>query len=591
MSVDDRDGGEDDEGEGQGDDIGGDNGSGTGGLDGLVLGYGGIVTDADVGVGGTSPNDEQLAGSSPTNGATNTVQSGLADAANELWSSLTGLWSWLFSNVNTSTVPVSGQSQPASASTFNDYQTLQQSLIESRHDVYDMQALAGLRDTLASNGIAGFVNESEALFYDTTTLMAISRSQYTDDSGNLIIQTAQGTYDTDAKHIVNPSVLETYNTVTGWTETQYPTGTGSYYTANSINGIPVDPGSSVESYLPVLNDAGRLNATLDAPSPRDTAASMPRPERNSSPQASLYSFGNAGLSEGPAAASPWDPADDRMERYPAIDIGVLPQASPSPVISAMSDDEIKRIQEDQILTLDLDPDVAFPVTPEARWSYSVLYDLKQSVYLPLNDWFDDQRGTREPFRYIGSNGNFVETASQRDHLDALGALFRIGSMFPMPEMESAIFGSAVAGEVTTTASKMAESAIEVFQTLAKFRDEEFAMMHELYPEFLGSGRVDPSLGIGGASRATWFGNVLNERVRQRVSYAIGEGTLTEDLQWTRQGQSGLDFWLPNGTGFDLFPASERNLLRHEKRYVGSVQSDGTTITDVWPLLYSRTWLP
>ena len=36
-------------------------------------------------------------------------------------------------------------------------------------------------------------------------------------------------------------------------------------------------------------------------------------------------------------------------------------------------------------------------------------------------------------------------------------------------------------------------------------------MRTLYSELLGPGRVDPALGIGGANKGTWFGNILTQR--------------------------------------------------------------------------------
>ena len=47
-------------------------------------------------------------------------------------------------------------------------------------------------------------------------------------------------------------------------------------------------------------------------------------------------------------------------------------------------------------------------------------------------------------------------------------------------------------------------------------------MRSLHPELLGAGRVNPTLALRGASKGTWFGNILNERVRQRVQTAITE---------------------------------------------------------------------
>ena len=56
----------------------------------------------------------------------------------------------------------------------------------------------------------------------------------------------------------------------------------------------------------------------------------------------------------------------------------------------------------------------------------------------------------------------------------------------------------------------------------KLRDVEVAAMRSLHPELLGAGRVNPTLALRGASKGTWFGNILNERVRQRVQTAITE---------------------------------------------------------------------
>jgi hypothetical protein len=113
-------------------------------------------------------------------------------------------------------------------------------------------------------------------------------------------------------------------------------------------------------------------------------------------------------------------------------------------------------------------------------------------------------------------------------------------------------------------------------------------MRSLYPELLGRGRVDPALALRGANKGTWFGNILNERVRQRVQTAITEGTLTLQLRWTPQGQKGIDFWLQGtGTGYDLFPAQGTYLIEHEASYVGRAAPDGTVIQELLPLLYSR----
>jgi RHS repeat-associated protein len=145
----------------------------------------------------------------------------------------------------------------------------------------------------------------------------------------------------------------------------------------------------------------------------------------------------------------------------------------------------------------------------------------------------------------------------------------------------------VAAENVVKAST-ATSPSEVFAVLTRFRDEEVAIVKAMYPEFLAKGAPDPGLGIGGVSNATWFGNILNERVRRRVEAAVADGTLTNQLRWTRQGQKGVDFWLPDGTGFDLFTAAEKELLKHEDKILDKLAPDGTTtINNLLPLLYQR----
>jgi hypothetical protein len=51
---------------------------------------------------------------------------------------------------------------------------------------------------------------------------------------------------------------------------------------------------------------------------------------------------------------------------------------------------------------------------------------------------------------------------------------------------------------------------------------EVAAIRSLHQELLGAGRVDLTLALRCASKGTWFGNILNERVRQRGQTAITE---------------------------------------------------------------------
>jgi hypothetical protein len=181
-------------------------------------------------------------------------------------------------------------------------------------------------------------------------------------------------------------------------------------------------------------------------------------------------------------------------------------------------------------------------------------------------------------------GNVSKKATQ-EIAERTESVFKVGTEKTVTEGTRNIPGVLAENSIKATT---ATSPSEVFGVLTKFRDEEVAMMKAMYPEFLLRGAPDPSLGIGGASSATWFGNILNERIRRRVEAAIAEGTLTNQLKWTKQGQKGVDFWLPDGTGFDLFTATESALLKHEDRLLDKVAPDGTTtIKDLLPLLYDR----
>jgi hypothetical protein len=162
--------------------------------------------------------------------------------------------------------------------------------------------------------------------------------------------------------------------------------------------------------------------------------------------------------------------------------------------------------------------------------------MKHGIYSPLRSWFSDLTGIgKEPEYFIGSEGRVLEWTGQRDHTDALLALGEIGSFFlptKAPNVAGTVLVEETVGVATVkllpdtagaVAAKVAQTPSEVFGVLARFRDEEVAAMRSLYPELLGPGRVDPTLALRGANKGTWFGNILNERVRQRVQTAITEG--------------------------------------------------------------------
>jgi len=78
------------------------------------------------------------------------------------------------------------------------------------------------------------------------------------------------------------------------------------------------------------------------------------------------------------------------------------------------------------------------------------------------------------------------------------------------------------GSSSSRISSVSEHISRCSRCWPKFRDVEVAVMRSLHPELLGAGRVDAALALRGASKGTWFGNILNERVRQRVQTAITE---------------------------------------------------------------------
>ncbi len=149
--------------------------------------------------------------------------------------------------------------------------------------------------------------------------------------------------------------------------------------------------------------------------------------------------------------------------------------------------------------------------------------------------------------------------------------------------------TATAAALAPAVTKMATTPSEVNALLRTFRDEELEAMRRLYPDFIPAGK--PALGLGGISNETWFGNIFNERVRQRVITAIDSGALT-NLKMTRQGQKGVDFRMEIGAGksvgFDLFTASTAELLKHEQRILNQLAPDlQSIIVELFPLMYTR----
>jgi len=161
------------------------------------------------------------------------------------------------------------------------------------------------------------------------------------------------------------------------------------------------------------------------------------------------------------------------------------------------------------------------------------------------------------------------------------------------QLVSAEVKAATSAGAEVSKKATAQTPSEVFQVLRQFRDEELAAMRKLYPDLYGSGA--PPAGIYSApSKAVAFGNILNERMRRRVAFAIAQGELPGNLGMTLQGPRGVDWWLPTGpttaVGFDLTTAVGKELENHEWKYVGEFARDKErTITEILFLFYSRDW--
>jgi hypothetical protein len=219
-------------------------------------------------------------------------------------------------------------------------------------------------------------------------------------------------------------------------------------------------------------------------------------------------------------------------------------------------------------------------------------------------------GIKQTYEALMRNGvsvqsviNAINTAGANPQLRGTaeaGAQFVLNSGSPVDPIHGSVISApaaavkeevkaevqAVVAAAPQVTKKMATTTSEVAGVLRQFRDEEVAWVQRLYPEFTLPGKPPPD--IRGASNATWFGNIVNERIRWRVLGAQTEGTLTPTLMMTRQGQKGIDFWLPNGIGFDLFPATEAGMLSHMSKYENALAPDGTTtITEMIALLYFR----
>ena len=94
-----------------------------------------------------------------------------------------------------------------------------------------------------------------------------------------------------------------------------------------------------------------------------------------------------------------------------------------------------------------------------------------------------------------------------------------------------------------------------------------------------------------------FGNLIDDEFKALVRADIDAGLLPTRLRVAGRFQRGADVWDPQSRiGWDLTTATSRQVAGHDIRYLlGSpgkgpkTMHDGTQLTDVLPLVYSRNW--
>jgi RHS repeat-associated protein len=92
---------------------------------------------------------------------------------------------------------------------------------------------------------------------------------------------------------------------------------------------------------------------------------------------------------------------------------------------------------------------------------------------------------------------------------------------------------------------------------------------------------------------TKFGSVNDSIFKSLVKQAVQGGRLPATIRTSPSsmnvpGSRGIDVWdTATGRGWDLTTARSEQVLGHDLRYLGQAAPDGTIITDVTPMVYSR----
>jgi len=178
----------------------------------------------------------------------------------------------------------------------------------------------------------------------------------------------------------------------------------------------------------------------------------------------------------------------------------------------------------------------------------------------------------------------------------LGGMFQVAS-----EGAKAAAGRILSAEIaqsTRTIAKLPPAveseAPSVARVMLSIRDETLRIVERMEVQLARQGQQ-----FTASARGEFADAVAKTLARD----AIGRGVLPNTLRIAPPPSSitgvpifkqpAIDFWLPNGKGFDLMTATVRSVAGHDMRYIGRVMPDGTIIREVLPLVYpvrSRPWL-
>jgi hypothetical protein len=181
---------------------------------------------------------------------------------------------------------------------------------------------------------------------------------------------------------------------------------------------------------------------------------------------------------------------------------------------------------------------------------------------------------------------FVARAEALADEEAADTLIELAGLDPPADVTA----SAVADDVAVSAGTPDQAAVvntpNVDQVLLRLRDEATELTKKVSTSSAGTQFLP-----------TKFGSVNDSVFKALVKKAVAEGRLPPTIQTSPSsmnvpGSGGIDVWdTATGRGWDLTTARSEQVVGHDLRYLtgisGVTAPDGTVITDVTPLVYSR----